>query len=96
MPNSKIEIWGLDWEDALDESVKIKKAINYSLFKNVAIIIVKSHCFDLFTGESRPFLRICDTDRKRAEKLIKFLEEFDFYDKYDIEILELRRFYSKD
>lgn len=98
MPN--IEIWGLDWKEALDESIKIRNIIGVSNlpFKNdvvVTTIGVRSHCVDL-TGKSQPFLRICDTDRKRIEKLIKFLDEFDFNDEYDIEVLILHRFYLKN
>ncbi len=86
MPN--IEIHGFGGNETW---YKLREVINQSelLFKkDIVITEVGSYCRNL-VGITQPFLRICDTDHKRAEKLAKVLEKLNL----DIEVLILKRFY---
>lgn len=70
---------------------KLKEVITQSELsfkKDIVITLIDSCCLDL-DGKTQPFLRICDTDHKRTEKIVRVLEKLG----YDIEVLLLKRFY---
>lgn len=74
-----------------DKCYKLREAIIQSelLFKkDIVMTVINSYCRNL-DGKTQPFLRICATDHKRAEQIVKVLEKLN----YDIEVLILKRFY---
>ena len=89
-----IEIYGFKSDQDIREvRIQIFKALSGTEFvSEVVITPIPSFCGTI-RRVSKPFLRVCDTDIKRAKKIAGVLEKTE--PGYDIKILELARFYPK-
>lgn len=102
MPN--IEVHGLGrianrgYHTGLEKDIpgtlkKLRDILSATEFRNeVVITVFDSYCIDV-KAIYQPFLRICDTDIKRAEKITKIIRGSSF--NLDIEIVRLERFFAK-
>jgi len=99
MPNIEIHGFGslgiheVDFLERMVELTKLQTAIKEILpalpfAQEVVITTYNNTCNDL-NQKSAPFLRICDTDHDRADKIARALTPL----KIDIEILRLCVFY---
>ncbi len=89
MPN--IELMGIIPKSADDQIVRkiIKCHLGKEELKNVVFTLHQASVEDIY-GCDAPYVRISDTDRKRAERIAKLLNNI-----IDVEILILTKFIPK-